>query len=197
MTKYAWNNKYNYAIKNDYFLKKYYQKANNCFKTKRDIILVHIETDWKDLIVVDKRIDTIYAGKVLRGDIVYKDGNYIRTLHSLKDLKKLITDKSQWYKKHLIPEAFGSIDEFKEENKLSDKDLFEDMFYSFNAKKFFPTKYIKKTSSLEGVLVDFVQDNPLTSLAIGAGVATLLSSPSSNEKSIRWLSIDDVRNGNF
>lgn len=90
MNRYMYN-KYSNDIKNDDFLKKYYENAIRCFRTTRDIILIDKKTEWKDLLFVDKRIDYIYAGKVFQGDIIYKDGDHISTLHSYKDLKKIYT----------------------------------------------------------------------------------------------------------
>ena len=164
MTKYAYIKPYNYAIKNDSFLKKYYKNAWKCFKTKKDIIVLaeKYKSDGFSWLSVDTTY--IYAGKIFKGDIVYKDGNYIRTLHNVNDLTSFTTNHNEWLENITGKEAFGSYSEFKNEHKLSDKDLFSIDFRSSNVEKFIPTRYSTKTTSLGGSIGEFISDHPIASI---------------------------------
>jgi len=68
----------------------YRRVLEKIFFASRNIIRAQSETESNDLwILGTEYVTKIYAGKVLKSDLVYVYGNCVRTLHTTKDLKEL------------------------------------------------------------------------------------------------------------
>jgi len=182
MVEYAYD-KYQEDMRSDSYLKKFYQSMQNCFIAKRDIILVEEDYDSVGFSILSIDTTKLYTGKVFKGDVIYKNNNYIRTLHKVSSLTNFNRNHNKWLEILKGKEAFGSYSEFKSKLDLSDDDLFSNSFPSKIVEKWIPTKYSKTSSSLGGSIGDFISENPITSLALGAVAYKVVTMPKSSGSS--------------
>lgn len=166
-------------------LKAYYEAYKNIAVTRRDIIVTKEDTECTTVVfsfIGDICTTRIYAGKVLKNDLVYVSGNQIRTIHTARNLIGFSTnpgyESNNWHNSLYQKEVYGSTRAFKSEKRLSKSDLYSFNPFELNKKylavKYHPTTYSAKTTSGSGGILGFIDENPLTSLIIGAAVASSL-----------------------
>lgn len=167
--------------RNDY-LKPYFDVLDRLRLTKRDIVVTVKTSECQDAPILGSLCtEYLYAGKILRNDIVYFDQgtvNRIRTIHRAKDLLKVARDSgdhefSGWFGL-MKKEAFGDTRDFKREQNLTDRDLYHSDFRVHIAESFYPTTFSSESTSASGGILGFIQDHPVASLIIGAAIVSAL-----------------------
>ncbi|MBE1301888.1 MAG: hypothetical protein GJ680_18535 [Alteromonadaceae bacterium] len=143
-----------------------YAKAikDGIYFTKRDITVAYNESECGKKTFFGKSCNNkTYAGKILKNDIVYVSGNYVRTLHTYKAGRKSPSINAGKY-----GEAYGNYRPYLKENRVSFDKVFSKYSPSRFASTYHPTKLVDQRSSWEGGLFGFIEKNPLASIVIGA-----------------------------
>ncbi|MDM8544366.1 ankyrin repeat domain-containing protein [Desulfococcaceae bacterium HSG9] len=182
--------KYESRIKSNQFLEKYFDVFDDLRVAKQDIVVTIETSDCTTIPILGTSCtNKLYAGKVLKNDIVYLDrgGRRIRTINKEKNLSKINTysgdsELDNW-NNLLGEEAFGETSLFKEENNLHDSDLYHKNFNVRMPDKYYPTSFSKKWSSSYGGILGFIEDHPIISLVAGAAIVKALDSDSSSSSS--------------
>ena len=181
-------------IRNDVDFSKYFSVFDNLYLTSNDIVVTNTTTgDCSSIRFIGTICDEkIYAGEVEKNDIVYRTGNYIRTIHSEKDLAKVDTNPGSslknWHSKLLDIEAYGDIRPFLQEHRsVRQSDLFHKGYSVPFAESYVPTRLSKTGTNVSGGILGFIQDHPIASLVVGAAAYTaahsLKSAPQSSSSS--------------
>lgn len=185
-----------YRLQSDSRMSGYFKVLDNLRMTSRDIVVTAEESDCTDIPIVGMLCtDYVYAGKVLKGDIVFVEPNKdrLRTIHQEKDLARIDVSSGNYeidgWDSLLKKEAYGGYRDFKSEKGLRDYQLFDREISGQLVEKYYPTRFSQKSSSAHGGIAGFIQDHPIASLVIGAAIVTAFSddesvgSSSSNSRS--------------
>ena len=178
-------------LKRNQFLAKYFNVFDGLRLAKCDIVVTRETSDCTKIPILGTLCtDYLYAGKVLRNDVIFLDGDGrgIRTIHKEKDLTNFERNSGgnremkKW--SGLIDgEAFGETKHFKRESKLSDDDLYHTDFSVRLPTEYYPTSFSNESSSSHGGILGFIQEHPILSLVVGAAVAKAIDNRSASTSS--------------
>jgi len=172
----------NYIAKNGVFAipEDYHDAFKKIYFTSRDIILEELYTKCNEVwLLGEKCVTQVYAGKVLKNDIIYINDSKLRTLHTVDDLSKIRYSSDD---KEAKGELFHNRSYINDSN-ISSSMLFTKYVPSSMAKNYFPTKYVDETEKWSGGIAGFIQDHPVASFVIAAGVASAYDSFNNNSNS--------------
>ncbi|MBF0239477.1 MAG: hypothetical protein HQM12_17375 [SAR324 cluster bacterium] len=139
----------------------YVRAYKHIFFTTTEIIVTHEDSQCQHVIILGiKCLNRVFAGKVMKNDMVYVDGYYLRSLHTVQDLGRIGSENN---------EAYGNYQPFMENKGLRfSEELFTRDVPLLLSVQYIPTAYRTEYSDWKGGLMKFIQEHPVATLVMGA-----------------------------